>query len=158
MNILFLSYNICLIIFGFGAFLDPNPVKNSKYQIATLMIGSIGILGALLFFFPQDPRGTTATLAGNVHIFIAGILSLLTIVAVFLNGWGLKSIDGWQKFVGFSYFTSLLIIVSGGLAAYAVATNSFYGGLAERITIFAFMIWVMVFSYLLLTRTPSVTI
>lgn len=44
----------------------------------------------------------------------------------------------------------VVILSSGGAAAINVANNSAYGGLFERITIFAFMLWVIVFSYLII--------
>jgi len=40
------------------------------------MIALIGFLGILLLLFPQDPRNVAFTLAGTIHIALAGITSL----------------------------------------------------------------------------------
>jgi hypothetical protein len=50
-----------------------------------------------------------------------------------------------------------LILIYGGITAALIANNSPYEGLFERITIFTFLIWIMAFSYLLLTGKSATT-
>ena len=152
MSILFGIYNFSILIFGIGAFLD-NEVDNSrKYKAAALMLSIIGFLGLLLLFFPQDPRNASVTFQGTIHIVIAGITSLFTLISVLLIGINFRKVKEMKLFSAYSFFSFALILVSGGAAAVSVGINSAYGGLFERITIFVFMIWVIIFSYLIIKR------
>lgn len=149
MSVLFGIYNIFLLIFGTGAFLDHEIDKTKKIKAANLMIALIGFLGVLLLFFPQDPRNVAFTLTGTIHIALAGITSLLTLISVILIGINFRKNSTMKRFANYSIISFIVILASGGLAAMSVANNSGYGGLFERITIFAFMIWVIVYAYII---------
>lgn len=153
-SVLFGIYNISLFIFGLGAFLDNEIDKSKKFKAANLMIALVGLLGVLLLFFPQDPRTAAVTFTGTMHIALAGITSLFTIISVLLIGINFRKVKEWKIFSTYSILSFVVILVSGGMAAMNVASNSPYGGLFERITIFAFMIWVIVYAYLILKNSP----
>ncbi|MGF7118759.1 DUF998 domain-containing protein [Methanobacterium oryzae] len=153
MSILFGIYNLSLLIFGTGAFRDNEIDTNKKYKTATLMLAIIGILGLLLLFFPQDPRNAAITFQGTMHIAIAGIASFLTLISVLLMGLNFRKVKEMKNFAIYSFISFAVILISGGMAAISVGSNSAYGGLFERITIFAFMLWVIVFSYLIIKKT-----
>ncbi len=155
MSALFGIYNIFLFIFGLGAFIDKEIDKSKKFQAANLMIALIGFLGLLLIFFPQDPRTAAVTLTGTLHIALAGITSLFTLICVILMGINFRKVTEWKSFGIYSIISFIVILVSGGMAAMSVASNSAYGGLFERITIFAFMFWVIVYSYLIIQYRKS---
>jgi len=148
MDILFGLYNIFILIFGAGAFLDTD-FKSKKFSSAALMLVVIGILGLLVLVFTQDPRGSPATLYGTLHIALSGVTALLTIISVIMVGLSFKDYTGQKNFTWYSYATAILIFLSGGAGAASIANNSPIGGLFERITIFLFMLWVIVFSYIL---------
>jgi hypothetical membrane protein len=153
MSILFGIYNISILIFGIGAYLD-NEIDNSrKYKAATLMLSIVGFLGILLLFFPQDLRNAAVTFQGTMHIVIAGITSLFTLISVLLVGINFRKVKEMKNFAVYSFISFAVILVSGGAAAISVGSNSTYGGLFERITIFAFMIWVLVFSYMIMKKS-----
>jgi hypothetical membrane protein len=152
MSALFAIYNISIFIFGLGAFIDKEIDKSKKFRAANLMIALVGFLGLLLIFFPQDPRTAAVTLTGTLHIALAGITSLFTLICVILMGINFRKVLAWKSFSTFSIVSFIVILVSGGMAAMSVASNSGYGGLFERITIFAFMIWVIVYSYLIIKK------
>jgi hypothetical membrane protein len=151
LDVLFGIYNISLLIFGLGAYLDSSN-KSKKYNAATLMLVIIGVLGLLVLIFTQDPRGTPATLNGTIHIILSGITAAFTIISIILVGLSFRKYTRIKLFSWYSYITAVLIFVSGGVAAGSFANNSAYGGLFERITIFLFMIWLIIFSYILLRR------
>jgi len=119
------------------------------------MLVVIGILGLLVLVFTQDPRGSPATLYGTLHIALSGVTALLTIISIILVGLSFKDYIDQKNFTWYSYLTAILIFLSGGAGAASIANNSQIGGLFERITIFLFMVWVMVFSYILLRGTPK---
>jgi len=149
LDILFGIYNVFLLIFGLGAYLDFS-INSKKYNSATIMLVIIGVLGLLVLIFTQDPRGGAATLHGTLHILLSGLTAALTIISVLLVGISLKKYSNIKGFSWFSYITAALIFISGGLGAASLANNGAYGGLFERITIFLFMIWVMSLSYIIL--------
>lgn len=157
MDILFGLYNIFILIFGAGALLDTD-FKSKKFNSAALMLIVIGILGLLVLVFTQDPRGSPATLYGTLHIALSGVTAFLTIIAVILVGMSFKDYKSQKTFTWYSYATAILIFISGGAGAASIANNSPIGGLFERITIFLFMVWVIVFSYILLRGTPQAAI
>lgn len=154
MDILFGLYNIFILILGAGAFLDPD-YKSKKFNSAALMLVVIGILGLMVLVFTQDPRGSPATLYGTLHIALSGVTALLTIISVILVGLSFKEYKGQKNFTWYSYATAILIFLSGGAGAASIANNSPIGGLFERITIFLFMVWVIVFSYILFRGNPK---
>jgi len=154
MDISFGLYNIFILIFGVGAFLDSD-FKSKKFNLAAFMLVVIGILGLLVLIFTQDPRGSPATFYGTLHIALSGVTALLTIISVILVGLSFKDYVGQNNFTWYSYATAILIFLSGGAGAASIANNSLIGGLFERITIFLFMIWVIVFSYILWKGTPE---
>jgi hypothetical membrane protein len=152
MSALFAIYNISLFIFGIGAFMDKGIDQSKKFRTANLMIALIGFLGLLLIFFPQDPRTAAVTFTGTMHIALAGITSLFTLISVILMGINFLKVPEWKTFSIYSIVSFIVILASGGMAAMSVASNSGYGGLFERITIFAFMIWVIVYAYLIINK------
>ena len=149
MDILFGIYNVFILIFGVGAFLDHD-LESKKFNSAAIMLTIIGVLGLMVLAFSQDPRGTPATLYGTLHIALSGITAALTIIAVLIAGISFKEHINMKKFTWYSYTTALFIFLTGGIGTASIANNSHYGGLFERVTIFLFMIWVIVFSYILM--------
>ena len=154
MDILFGLYNIFILVFGAGAFLDTD-FKSKKFNTAALMLVVIGILGLLVLVFTQDPRGSPATLYGTLHIALSGVTALLTIISIILVDLSFKDYIDQKNFTRYSYLTAILIFLSGGAGAASIANNSQFGGLFERITIFLIMVWVMVFSYILWKGNPK---
>jgi len=149
MDILFGIYNLFLLIFGIGAYLDST-INSKKYNAATIMLVIIGILGLMVLVFTQDPRGAPATLYGTLHIVLSGITAALTIISIILVGLSFRQYADMKLFSMYSYLTSVLIFLSGGASAASFANNGAYSGLFERITIILFMIWVITLSYLIL--------
>jgi hypothetical membrane protein len=151
MDVLFGIYNLFIIIFGLGAYLDTK-IDSKKFNAAAIMLVVIGILGLMVLVFTQDPRGATATLNGTLHIILSGITAALTIITVLLVGLSFKEFVNMKIFSWYSYLTGIFIFISGGAGAASIANNSPIGGLFERITIFLFMIWVIILSYILLKK------
>lgn len=155
LDVLFGIYNLFMIIFGLGAYLDTK-INSKKYNAATIMLIVIGILGLMVLVFTQDPRGAPETLNGILHIVLSGITAALTIISVILVGLSFKSFINMKLFSWYSYITGTLIFIFGGAGAASIANNSPIGGLFERITIFLFMIWVIILSYILLKEYDKI--
>ena len=127
MSALFGIYNIFILLFGLGAFMDQEIDKSKKFKAANLMIVLIGFLGLLLIFFPQDPRTAAVTLTGTLHIALASITSLFTLICVILMGINFRKVPAWKSFSKYSIVSFIVILASGGIAAMSVAIDSFYG-------------------------------
>jgi len=157
LSILFGLYNFLLLLFGLGMVFDSDLPKKRSLKFAALIIVFLGFIGILFIFFPQDPRGTPATISGTIHLALAGISSILTILAVLLIGFSFRKNIKNKAFVWYSYLSVLLILISGGITAASISNNSPYGGLFERITIFTFLIWIFIYSYFLITKIENRT-
>jgi hypothetical membrane protein len=155
LDLLFGIYNLFIIIFGLGAYLDTK-INSKKYNAATIMLAVIGILGLMVLVFTQDPRGVPGTLYGTLHIALSGITAALTIISVILVGLSFRNYANLKIFSWYSYTTAVLIFLSGGASAASIANNSPIGGLFERITIFLFMIWVIALSYIMLKKYDQI--
>lgn len=147
---LFLLYNALLSFFGVGLFLKARSQLRGRVSgllgslALALLVGLAGVLMEL--FFPQDPGGLPTTAAGTVHIALAGIASLGTMVAVLALGLWFRNFPDLKSYVTYSLITVALIFVSGGLTVAALATNHPLFGVSERITIGAFTLWLFIIS------------
>jgi hypothetical protein len=84
------------------------------------------------------------TVTGTVHVVLAGVLSLGTMLAILCTSLWLRQMPGLRAYWRYSLASLVVVFVSGGLGAAAIATSSPYLGLVERVTIGAFMQWVFV--------------
>jgi hypothetical membrane protein len=150
LNPLFILYNLLTGLFGLGLF---SYVSLQSQTAARLNIGSIGALaliaeavfGLLTVFFPQDMRGTPPmTFTGTIHIVLAGLSSLTSMITILLPGLWFRGIPGMGAYFLYSLITVIVVFISGGLTAAAGANNSPFVGLLERITIGAFLQWILV--------------
>ncbi len=89
---LFAIYNILTIAFGIGLFLYIRGVSENRRKmvgmIGALILVAEGIFGFVAVFFPQDPVGSPATTTGNMHIILASLSSLTTMLAMFSSACG----------------------------------------------------------------------
>ena len=144
----FLLYNALLSMFGIGLLLKAN--KQSRGRISsivgslalTLLVGLAGILMELVF--PQDPGGIPTTFAGTMHIVMASVASLGTMVAVLMLGLWFRNTAELKRYSTYSLSSVAIIFVSGGLTAAAMANNYPFFGLLERITIGTFIVWIFI--------------
>jgi len=146
---LFTLYDILLAGFGAGLLLavmarpEQNGRRSGTWGALTLVVA--GLLGVVLnLFFPQDPGGPPVTFAGTVHVALAGVLSLGTMLAMLCTGLWLRHLPDLHAYWRYSLLSLLLVFISGGLGAAAIATRSPYLGLVERVTIGACIQWVFV--------------
>jgi hypothetical protein len=71
--------------------------RNGFWGALALVVA--GILGVLMnLFFPQDPGGPPVTVAGTVHIALAGVLSLGTMLAILCTGLWLRQVPGLRAY------------------------------------------------------------
>jgi hypothetical protein len=160
LNPLFTLYDILLAAFGVGLLLtvrahpEQRGARSGSLGAFALIVS--GLLGVLMnLFFPQDPGGPPVTLTGTVHVVLAGVLSLGTMLAILCTGLWLRQAPGSRAYWCYSLASLAAIFISGGLGAAAIATSSPYLGLVERVTIGAFIQWVFVMALKLAAPTAA---
>jgi hypothetical membrane protein len=159
LNPLFALYNALTLCFGVALFLfvkeDSRSEKRSLGRAGALVLLAEGVFGLLILFFPEDAGGMKAAISssGRMHILLAGLSSMSTMLAVLLMGFYFGGHARLRALGLYSFLSVTLIFMSGGLAAFSVANHNLMGGVFERVTIGAFLQWLFGISY----RLRSVT-
>lgn len=146
---LFLIYNLLLVAFGIGLFLevkDRSRGRRSGFMgsQALILVGLAGL--SMELAFPQDPGGTPATFAGMMHLVMAGVASLGTMVAIVFLAFWFRNFSALKHYVTYSWISVAIILISGGLSVAAMANYHPLFGLIERVTIGTFILWLFVIS------------
>lgn len=152
-EVLFGVYNVALLEFGMGGVRDTRGSLSSLPRISFGLVAVSAVFGVAMLLFPQDPRGVPPTVAGTLHIVLAGLTAPATVAATLLMGQGLRRNPQHRRWGRYSLGMSLVILLTGGLAAAAVANDWPVGGLFERLTIGAFLAWTLALA-LMLRRHP----
>ncbi len=156
---LFAVYNLLVAAFGIGLYLFIQQRRENRRRI----IGSIGAIvlvveglaGFMTLFFPQDPIGATVTSTGTMHIVLAGISSLTSMLTLLFLGLWFWVVPALQRYSAYTFISLTVIFVAGGIAATTIAHPTPYSGLIERITIGAFIQWLFVIGVILYRKESS---
>jgi hypothetical protein len=143
---LFILYNLLCSAFGIGLLQQTTHTSGRKTsgKLGAISLILLGIIGVLLeLFFPQDPGGPAVTFAGTMHIILASIAALLTMIAVVATGLWVRQIPGFKGYTLYSILTFAVIFVAGGSVPILGMTHPYFG-LLERIPIGAFIQWLFV--------------
>jgi hypothetical membrane protein len=152
---LFLLYDVLMMAFAVGVWM-ASPRRRVHITGGLLFaLGAIGLLGPVCF--EMDPRGTGMSAATVRHIAITSVLGLFILAAVAVGA----SIRG-RRFRRYSLATLAVLVGFGVLSAYAgrgadTGEPTPWVGIAERIDIGAFLLWVAVLAVSLLGPAPVVT-
>ena len=141
LDFLFMLYNVLLVAFSVGGLVFFQPVKVRMARILFALLLAAGLIGLLFSFFPQDMRGAPPTASGKIHIILAGIISPVTVASAILAGFTFKSDPIYQELSAFSFAMGAVILATGGATAISIAVDSPFGGIFERLTIGAFLVW-----------------
>ena len=155
LNPLFALYNLLTITFGIGLFTRVRAMSRNEGKVSgslgALVLVAEGLFGFLTVFFPQDPRHAPITSTGIVHIVLAALSSLTTMLSMVLTGFWFRTIRSLRGYGIYSFISAIVVFISGGAAAYTGATISRILGLMERITIGGFLQWLFVIALKLYT-------
>jgi NO-binding membrane sensor protein with MHYT domain len=147
-------YGILIIAFGVGVFASHR--RWALHLLGGLLVG-IGVVGMLTP--PMYLRGTGNVSSDLPHIVLTGVIVafILAVVAVGASLYGRR----WRLY---SYATILTLLVSGALTGIAgsrlaAGRPTPWLGLAERINIGAYLLWVVALAIMLWrareTATPT---
>jgi hypothetical protein len=148
---LFIAYDVLLIAFGVGVWTSP-PRTRALHLVGGLLI-AIAVVG--LMWPPMQLRGTDDVSGDAPHIAVAGVVILLILLTI---GAG-ASLQG-RSFLLYSCATLTTILVSGAWTGFAgsrlaAGEPTPWLGVAERINVGAYLVWVLVLAVMLLRSTSS---
>jgi hypothetical protein len=147
--VLSLIYSLLVVAFGLGVW------KSAGRKRALRVIGCALIVYAIgnwmwPQFFPEDLSKSVSALTNTMHI----VLTFVTVITwMLILGFAAAAFKKWFRL--YSIGTLLAVIVCGALAgsqgpALAAGEPTPWLGLVERINIYSFMLWVVVFATSLL--------
>lgn len=142
MDALFAAYGILLFLHGFG--LAASAKRNPPMRVSGLLMVLCALAGIAMVFFRQDPIGAPLTFTGTVHLILAGVTSLSTILVIFFGAAGFSRMDAPKALRPFSIACGILVLATGGLTAAGTALFPYIFGILERTTIGIFMLWLLV--------------
>jgi hypothetical membrane protein len=150
LDALFFLYNLLALGFGLGLLHHVRasrlPGGQTVGWAAALALVAEGVFGLLTLAFPEDAGGLGAAIgpSGAGHIIFAGLSALTSILALLLMGLWFWRGPRQMGLAWYSIGSTALVFVAGGLSAATVASHSPIGGLMERLTIGAFILWLAV--------------
>lgn len=137
------GYSLLMIAFGLGV-LESARGRYRLLVAGGLLVG-ISIIDLLApFVAPMNLRGAERTLTDTMHIVLASVDVLFILLII---GFGASAFG--KRFRLYSIGTLLIVVVFGtlaGLDAPRVAANlpTPWLGVTERISVFSYMLWLMV--------------
>ncbi len=137
---LFFAYNV-LAIFAADALAARLRLTESRplrWAGATFL--TTAILGMLLLAVPMDRPNAPMTPIGVGHAILAGLVALGCLATVALTAFGAAKL-GYGTYATFAWRTFAVMLVAGAVAAAAAALHWPWMGLAERISVGAYLVW-----------------
>lgn len=151
----YIAYNLILVVFAVGLFLTGR--RSATLKVAFVFLIGTAVGGVLLVGpFPQDTMGQPGTTAGAMHIALAAVVSPLTVATTFLLGFASRRDGLWRGTSRFSLLMGLVILATGALAGITAVKDGVYLGLFQRVTIGAFLVWVLGLAAWALVKTRRV--
>jgi hypothetical protein len=148
-------YSLLVIAFGLGVWWSAGHKRSLRVISGALIIYAIDDW-IWPQFFPEDLSKPVSALTNSMHIILT-VVTVLTWVLIL----GVAAAASGKRFRLYSIATLLAVVVFGSLAgsqgpALAAGQPTPWLGLAERINIYSFMVWVVVLAIGLL-RAPMET-
>lgn len=140
-----LAYSVLVIAFGLGVWGSASG-KRPLRVAGGLLIGVAIVDLVAPFLAPMHLRGAERTLADTMHIVLASVDVLFILLII---GFGASTFGKWFRL--YSVGTILVVVAFGTLAGLdgpRIAANlpTPWVGLTERISVFSYMLWLVVFA------------
>jgi hypothetical protein len=143
LSIAFIVYDCLVVAFALGLPGALPEAGRSEIRLGALILAVVGLAGiGMSSVFPAGAADATIGPLGWIHILLAAVASLGSMAAVLTIALSLRRSPPWQGLCRMSYGLLGVILVSGALAAIAASGESPLMGLAERVTIGTFLLWV----------------
>lgn len=149
---LFVPYNLLVFAFVAGVWLCADTPAARLTSAALLGYAVISTAGLLLY--PMDVRGTISSQRDGPHIVATVVLSLFIVAAMACGAF-----VGGRRFRLYSFATMATVVVFGALAGFLARPMpgpTPWIGVAERVNIYASMLWIFFLSVALLRTDGQV--
>lgn len=140
-SVAFIIYNLLLMAFGSG--LLQQGERTGFPRLAAMMILLNGAFGLMIELTPMDPVGAPSTVAGTLHLVIAGFLVLTCAAAMSSLAIVWRHNQALRGLATITLLLLAVMLVSGAVAAAAAALDWPYLGLAQRVTIGSYLAWIL---------------
>ncbi len=138
LQILFIVYNVLLIVFAWAEGMSIRGDGLAVMSAGCIILAIVGVLGIL--FAVLFPMGLVSS--DLVRLIAGGVFAVGGILVVAFLGIGSKVRD---RFWVYSFVIAVLIVLGSAGALYLAAAGHPLLGLAERITIGLFLLWIFSF-------------
>lgn len=148
--VLFLIYGLLLIPFAAGFVASAG--EDRRLRRAAFAFAAVPLLGVVSAFFPIHVRGNDWTLNETMH----SVFTAVTVV-LFITSMLLAAHAAGAKFFAYSITTVVVTSLSGALAGWtgrhlAEGLPTPLIGVTERISVFAYLLWVATIGVVLMRR------
>ena len=152
LSLFFFLHAIMIVLFSIGIMTQHSYAESSLVFIGAFLLLAVGISHTLsISLFPMDPVGDDTTFAGSMHLVLVGVTVVCIIVLMPLLGFGFSKLYGWNAFEIYTLLSLAIIAISGAVSPIVIKRGIEVMGLTERITGYAFYIWMAVLTYLLIS-------
>lgn len=140
-----LAYSVLVIAFGLGVWGSAGGKR--PLRVAGGLLVGVAIVDLVApFLAPMHLRGAERTLADTMHIVLASVDVLFILLII---GFGTSTFGKWFRL--YSVGTILVVVAFGTLAGLdgpRIAANlpTPWVGVTERISVFSYMLWLVVFA------------
>ncbi len=146
----FLAYALLAIALGFSV--RASTARQRALRVTGALLVAYGFVCLLGPFVPMHMRGVEPTLTDTMHIVLTGVIVLVILLSIAFGA----SAAG-RRFQLYSIATLVTVLVFGlltGVEGPRIAANqpTPWVGLTERVTIYAWLLWVAVLALILLRR------
>ncbi len=149
-TIIFIVYNIFLILTGVGWFIIQKRAGEPSATAARLIVVT-GLIGLALVSFPQDPDDAPMSVYGVGHKVMAIGLMLSALAAMIAQGMH-EMEKGMVQLSLYTNATVMFVVISGSLATLSIESDWIFGAVLERVTLIGFLTWIVVESIVLYKR------
>lgn len=144
-------YAVLVLAFALGTWMSSGGRRSLQLAASALVVFAL-INQVNLAYFPLHMRGAEHTATDTMHVIFTAVTGLLMLLVVFFG-----AIHYGTHFRLYSTITVILLLVFGSLAGIdgpKLHTNepTPWMGIAERINVYAYMLWVIVFAVRLFRR------
>ena len=137
-----------VIAFGIGVWLLAG--QKRALRVTGILLAIWGVVGFMWIFFPMHQRGTETLAADVMHIVFAAVQ---VITMVLFIAFGAAALGRSFRLYSIGTIVALLVfgaMVSTQVTAIAAGQPTPWMGVFERVSVYAPMLWVLVFAVVLL--------
>jgi uncharacterized protein DUF998 len=142
-----IPYNLLVVALAAGVWASAGEKRATRFTAAALIgYGAVSTAGLLLF--PMDVRGTVESQRDTLHIIATIVMSIFIVAAMAFGAFA-----HGLRFRLYSFATIATVVVFGAWAGFLVRPMpgpTPWLGFAERVNIYATMVWVAVLALSLL--------